>query len=352
MQMKRKSLSTLVPTTTAISVLPRSLPLAARVPYTPVDVLGAFLANKRNPRTRAAYTGDLGHFARHLGASPEDGLRVVFGATITDVISWRDSQDRAGIAPATVQRRLSALRTFYRFAVVQGAIQRNPVDGVECAKVEAAKQRAPHLEEADVFRLLAAPDTSTVRGLRDRAILGLLACSGLRRAEVTGLRVKDVGHVPEGLTVTVDGKGGKVRTVDVDRATAAALLAYLDADGRAPAQAGGTTPLFRGIGSAATAGAAISAETIGLIVRRHAKRSGVRAVQGAVAPHALRRSFATVAFDHGERLEDVRRTMGHSDPRTTVRYDRRYRGIVTVTFSARSDVARSGRADRQEGGNP
>lgn len=296
------------------------------------DALGAFLANKRSANTRRAYAADLGAFARYLGAADQaEAARVVLAADVAAVVAWRDAMIADGCAPSTVARRLAAARTFYTFARAVGAVERNPAELVEAPRVEAARQRAPHVEAAGARRLLDSPDTSTVRGLRDRAILGLLACSGLRRAEVAGLRAGDVKCSPVGVTATVDGKGGKVRTVDVDRATAAALLAYLAAAGRPLDQAEASAPMFRGIGPHAGA-SGIALDTVDHLVRAHAARAGVEAVGGAVAPHALRRTFATVALDRGASLEALRRTMGHADPRTTARYDRRREASVTVAY--------------------
>ncbi|MBI4821791.1 MAG: site-specific integrase [Deltaproteobacteria bacterium] len=203
----------------------------------------SYLSNKRSPATRDAYRADLGAFARFLGAEPAEAERVVLHAGVQHVIGWRDQMIADGLAPVTVARRLSSVRSFFNFAKSIGAVAMNPAELVEAPRVEAARQRAPHLEARQARKLLAAPDMTTKRGLRDRALLGVLACSGLRRAEAAGLRVADVRQEPAGVSVTVDGKGGRVRTVDVDRATADSLIAYLAADGRVlgPTNA----PLFR-----------------------------------------------------------------------------------------------------------
>ena len=284
--------------------------------------LGAFLLNKRSAATRAAYAADLGAFVAYLGAGGET-FAAIIAAGVESIIGWRDAQTEAGLAPATVARRLSTLRTFFRFAVASGATDRNPAELVEAPRVEAARQRAEYLEAADARRLLAVVSLADTRGLRDRAILGLLACSGLRRAEVAGLILADLRAEAAGLTATVEGKGGKVRTLDVDRATAEALLGYLAATDR---EAGGAGFVFIGRCDRSH----LSVDAIDHLVAAYGRRAGLAGER--LAPHALRRTFATVALDRGASLDALRRAMGHADPRTTARYDRRREATVTVAY--------------------
>ncbi|MBI2375646.1 MAG: tyrosine-type recombinase/integrase [Deltaproteobacteria bacterium] len=307
--------------------------VVALVHLTSNDALGAFLANKRSPATRSAYAADLKSFARYLGVEAAASEHTILAANVGQVIGWRDSMISSGAAPATVARRLSSLRTFYRFAKSIGAVSVNVAELVEGPRVDSARQRAPHLEARQARKLLSTPDTKTVRGLRDRAILGLLASSGLRRAEVAGVRLADVTSATAGISVMVDGKGGRVRTVDVDRATADAIVAYLAAQGRMLGSEHG--PLFRPLRNPRGQGNLdkhLTLRAINAIVAGYAISGDIAAEGGAVAPHALRRTFATVAIDRGASLETLRRTMGHADLRTTARYDRRRQSTLTVTY--------------------
>jgi site-specific recombinase XerD len=293
------------------------------------------LANKRSAATRAAYRADILAFVRYVGADTSVAEPTLLTATVGQIIAWRDTMIAKEAAPATIARRLSSIRTFFRFARAVGAAAINPAELVEGPRVEASRQRAPHLEARQARRLLAAPDTTTMRGLRDRAILGLLASSGLRRAEVAGLCLGDVRSEPGGLVVTVTGKGGRTRTVDVDRATADALVAYLATDGRTVGPGDGGGPLFRPLRNPRGRGnldKPLSLRAINTMVSGYAAIADVRAQDGAVAPHALRRTYASVAIDRGASLETLRRSMGHADLRTTARYDKRRESTLTVTY--------------------
>ena len=207
------------------------LPELARAPST----LRAFLMLKRSATTRRGYDGDLRAFARFLGDVGDDDnerARQLLAADVIAVVAWRDVMESQGKKPATIARRLAALRTYYRFARATGVLAINPAELVESPKVEPARQHAPLLEAQQARRLLADAAGQDLAGQRDRAILGLLGSSGLRRCEVVALGASDVRQEASGLALLVTGKGGRTRTVDLDRATAEALTGYLQAAGR------------------------------------------------------------------------------------------------------------------------
>lgn len=291
----------------------------------------AFVASKRSAATRAAYGRDLAAFAVHLGSDPADADAVsatLLAASVADVTGWRDAMIASGHRPASVNRRLAALRTFYKFAKATGALDAlhpNPVEFVECPRVSVERQRRPFLEAEDVAKLLDAPDPSTRRGARDRAALGLMAVSGLRREEVSHLRCGDLAAVGEPpWDLTVDGKGDKTRIVAVDGDTVAAIHAYLRLSGR-DLGAHPAAPIFLGRDKRSP----ISVDAVDDIVARNARAVGL---PGRVAPHALRRSFGTITADQGATPDQRRRAMGHASLTTTSRYDRRQRAVVLAKY--------------------
>lgn len=287
----------------------------------PLAPLREFFMAKRSAATRRAYKGDLEAFMRFMRRGGES----MFAATPGDVAAWRDAQTAQGLAPATVARRISAVRAAFRFLVATGRLSQNPADPVEAPRVDAHRASAPWLERAEARRLLNAPDPSTRRGLRDRAILALLLGLGLRRGELAALRCGDIQATPGGgYTLRVQGKRGKVRVLTMNGAFAP-VAAYLQAEGRELSDEG---LLFKGL-----LGRELSGEAVRKIVARYALQADV-AVQGgeSISPHGLRRSFATRALDGGASIEMLRRAMGHSSVATTSRYDKRADADLTVSY--------------------
>lgn len=282
----------------------------------------AFIAGKRSRDTRRAYRGDLvalGAFL--LGVAGDDveqldadaAIARAATATRADVVAWRDAMIQAGRAPATIARRLSSTRTVFGALRSDGAILVNPAVGVEAPRVVVEDQRAPFLEVSDVRKLLAAATSGrhAPRARRNRAIVELLAGAGLRRGELCGLEARDVNVAARAILVR-RGKGGKVRTLTVSAELAADL-------GELVAERPAESRVFP-----------INGARVFALVRRWAQLAGLDPAQ--VQPHGLRRTYATVALDRGESLEQVRRAMGHADPRMTARYDRRRSSTVFVDY--------------------
>ncbi|MBI4612722.1 MAG: tyrosine-type recombinase/integrase [Planctomycetes bacterium] len=286
------------------------------------DLVGAFVGAKRSRETRAAYLADLRALAAHLG-----GREALGTATVAGIVAWRDDMLARGLSPATVGRRLSAARTFYGFAVAEGLRPSNPALHVEGPAVEAARARAPWVEAPDARRILEVPDTSTVRGLRDRAILGLLFRLGLRRGEVAGLTRGQVRQEADGLRLVVHGKGGKTREL-VLNGEGRILLSWVERAGLLDAPADALM-----FASPRNPARALSGRQLANIVRDAARAAGVE-VQGgdSLSPHGARRTFATRALDTGATMEALRRAMGHASVATTSRYDRRADADLVVSY--------------------
>jgi len=300
-----------------------AFPLAHR---TAADPLAAFLASKRSEATRRAYTQDVLAFSQHIDARD---VAALLGTGVADVAAWRDAMMAEGKKPATVGRRLSGLRAFFKFAVSMGAASRNPAELVEAPTVAAHRARAPWIDRADGRALLEAPPTDTARGKRDRAILELLLRLGLRRGELTSLTLGSINRDVAGgcWTLIVSGKGGKVRELAMN-GTGRTMAEYLDAAGRDIEAEPEDTPLFQGRG-----GRPMTGEAIRQLVNRYADRAGCTIRGGAaLSAHGCRRTFATAAIDAGVGMEALRRAMGHASVSTTSRYDKRADADVTVNY--------------------
>lgn len=215
----------------------------------------------------------------------------------------------AGRSPRSVARMVACLRGFYRHLVVERQIAATPAEDVRAPRAWPALPR--YLSVEDVDRLLGAPDTTTPRGLRDRALIELLYATGLRVSELVGLRVADLNLEAQYLTCT--GKGSKQRIVPMGDEAAAWIARYVR-EGR-PALLGrrASPRLFVN----ARGGTTLSRVGFWRILKAQAARAGVR---GPISPHVLRHSFATHLLDRGADLRAIQMMLGHADLSTTQIY--------------------------------
>ncbi|MDT8442231.1 MAG: tyrosine recombinase XerC [Desulfuromonadales bacterium] len=264
-----------------------------------------YLEVERNysPRTREAYGHDLAGFVAfldvHGGASAERLGRVDNLLLRRYLAELHKSNQRT-----TIARKLSALRSFFRFLVREGLLAVNPTEGMATPKLNRYLPKTLSVDEASALMEHGRPPD--LLGLRDRAIVELLYSSGLRISELTGLDVGDL-DLKEQL-VRVLGKGRKERIVPVGRKAAAALVAYLDARGL-PAD---DEPLFVNVRNGR-----LTARSI----QRHLKTRLLTAgILKDISPHALRHTFATHLLDGGADLRAIQELLGHASLSTTQRY--------------------------------
>ncbi len=210
---------------------------------------------------------------------------------------------RRGLSGRSIQRRLSALRTFYNYLLREGAVRLNP--GLDVQAPRAERHLPDTLAVDDLDRLLRGSSNDPLL-VRDIAILELLYSSGLRLAELVALESTDIDFGER--VVRVTGKGAKTRVVPVGSKAITALQAWLDL--RTPA--GGETALFTGRG-----GRRLGARAVQLRVRQRAR---LRGVPGSLHPHTLRHSFASHLLESSGDLRAVQELLGHADISTTQIY--------------------------------
>jgi integrase/recombinase XerD len=249
----------------------------------------------------AAYRRDLQQLSAQLGgrdllAASEADLQRYFAATF------------AASRASTANRRLATLRRFYRWALREGMIERDPTLRLVSAK---APPRFPKsLTEEQVEALLAAPDPGSDLGLRDRAMLELLYATGLRVTELVGLKLIEVS-LADGL-VRVTGKGQKERVVPVGEEARLWLERYAGQ---------GRPALLRGRSADALfvtrQGRSMSRQMFWKLIRRYALQADIGA---PLSPHGLRHAFATHLLNHGADLRVVQMLLGHADISTTQIY--------------------------------
>lgn len=265
-----------------------------------------------------------------LDGLSSDNSRRAYGKALTDFLAWYTAAGKrgltkavvqeyktvlqgAGLSPSTINQRMSAIRKLAQEAADNGLIDQAIANGVSRVKgVKSAGVRAGNwLTRAQAQALINLPDVSTLKGLRDRAILAVMIGAGLRRSEVAAL---DFGHIQQrdGRWVIVDlvGKGNRVRTVPIPSWAKAAIDAW------AGAAAITTGRVFRPIHKGGyLTGESLTPQAVRDVVAGYGQALGVE-----VAAHDLRRTFAKLAHKGGSGLEQIQLSLGHASLKTTERY--------------------------------
>ena len=255
-----------------------------------------------SPRTCEAYRHDLERFSAELAAQAIADPNRVGEHEIRRFIA---RLHRQGLGARSIQRLLSATRSFYRWLMREGLADHNPAAAVKAPKV---RRKLPGTLDTDaIARLLDILDDSPL-ALRDKAIMELFYSSGLRLAELAGLRWDQLDS-SAGL-VTVRGKGNKTRVVPVGSHAAAALAEWRKARGNF---AGFEEPVI----FVSNRGDPISPRTIQSRIRYWARRQGL---PQKVYPHLLRHSFASHLLESSGDLRAVQELLGHADISTTQVY--------------------------------
>lgn len=268
--------------------------------------------------TVSGYLQDLAQFAGLVwgqGAEPDLGAVDAYAAR-----RFLVHFQKAGCSARTTARKLSSMRSFYRFLERESYVEANPFSGLRPPK---RGQRLPKVVSVkDVVALLEAPirrlgkggkfdGVGEYAGLRDAAVLELLYSTGARVSEAAGLNVRDVDLI--GGVVKVKGKGKKERLCALGGPAFKALRACLNqADVLWAGGKGGAEPLFRNL-----KGGRLTARSIERMLKKYLADAGLGP---EVSPHALRHSFATHLLDAGADLRSVQELLGHSSLSTTQIY--------------------------------
>jgi integrase/recombinase XerD len=274
-------------------------------------LIGSFLTTLRVERnlsshTIRAYGTDLEDFRAWM---EREGLKLS-GIDHRAARRYLAGMDRARYSRTTINRRLSAIRTFFVWLVETGWLENDPLSVVSGPKLP--RSLPVTLTTQDVERLLGVHETTTAIGLRNRAILELFYASGARISEVAGLTVFSVDFAQ--MQVTVFGKGSKQRIVPLYCAAVRVLHEYLTvARPELLRCAKGMTDAF----FLTTRGGAMSTDAIRKMFKQALRLAGL---DEALSPHDLRHSFATDLLDSGADLRSVQEMLGHASLSTTQIY--------------------------------
>lgn len=294
-----------------------TLPAESGGPEAVADRFLSHMADERrmSPHTVKAYAEDLGAFLSFLeGRSeahrfPHHIDRLVLRAFMAE-------QTQKGLSKRSLARRLSALRSCYKFLLKRKQIETNPLDGIRSPKL--GRPLPKYLNEADVRTLLESVAGAHWRDLRDRAILELLYGAGVRVSELAGANLEDL-DLERGL-IRVRGKGKKERLLPMGRQATGALAGWFlrrpeAARGRAgspAAQKGGQAPVFVN-----KFGSRLDVRSVRRLLDKRLADAGL---PPGSSPHTLRHSYATHLLDRGADLRSVQELLGHSSLSTTQVY--------------------------------
>jgi site-specific recombinase XerD len=271
--------------------------------------------NLDNPHTERAYRNAIRDFMQFTGIRRPEELRLV---TRAHVIAWRDELVRRHLDKATIRHRLSALASLFEFLCDKNAVTHNPVKGVKRPKAETNEGKTPALGDHQARKLLAKPKETSLKGIRDRAILATLLYHALRREELCKLAVKEFNQERRGVAfLVISGKGNKTRYVPLHPIARALILDYLAAAGHGGDADGA---LFRPLPQKRYRGSreSITPDGVYKLVRDYSGRLGFE-----IGAHALRATAATNALDHKAEIAKVQEWLGHANISTTRLYDRR-----------------------------
>jgi len=307
-----------------------------------------YLSAEKNasPHTCRCYRKDLEGFegflknsGMYLAPSGNVELGKVDRIAIRKYLSFLHRKNRK----SSIARKISTLRSFFKYLVREQMIPSNPAKSVSTPKVEKTLPTTLTVDEA--FRLMESPkhlsDKSSARSkekdLRDRAILELLYSSGLRVSELVGLNSNQL-DLDLGI-VRVMGKGRKERIVPVGVKAIEALKAYLEGRGIVE----GEDPLVIN-----SWGGRLTARSIGRLIKKYSRHSGIFR---KVSPHSLRHTFATHLLDAGADIREIQEMLGHSSLSTTQRYTHVSMGKLMEVYDRAHPRSIKNMSRKSEGNN-
>lgn len=255
--------------------------------------------------TLIAYRTDLQGFAAWLA---NHHGRLLLQAGRPDLLAYLAERARGGARARSTARLLSTLRRFYRYQVREGRLHEDPSARIDAPRT--GRKLPDSLTEEEVTQLLAAPDASTLLGLRDRAMLEVLYATGLRVTELVSLRVDQCN--PRLGVIRVTGKGNKERLVPLGEDALEWLGQYLREARPALVRGNDNEGLFL-----SRQARPMTRQTFWHIIKRYSRATGITK---HLSPHTMRHAFATHLLNHGADLRVVQLLLGHSDLSTTQIY--------------------------------
>jgi site-specific recombinase XerD len=258
---------------------------------------------------------ELKDFMNFTGIQNPEEFRIV---TRAHIIAWRDDLLSRTLSSMSIRHRLAAISSLFEYLCEKNTVTHNPVKGVKRPAVESYEGKTPAIGDHQARELLDAPDGSSLKGKRDRAILATLLYHALRRDELCRLKVKDFKQERRGVPhMKISGKGGKTRYLPLHPAASGLIHDYLDAAGHGLEDTGA---LFRSASNNRDKESQkpITPDGVYKLVQRYSEKLGFK-----IGAHSLRATAATNALDHQADIAKVQEWLGHANIATTRIYDHR-----------------------------
>lgn len=259
---------------------------------------------KASVNTVMSYRNDLTKLIRHLA---DQNITDEGKISETSLNSYILSMEREGMSPATVSRNIASIKAFTLYLIKKGKLQEDPTERMHAPKVE---KKAPHTLSLDQINgLLEQPDTGTIKGIRDKAMLELLYATGIRVSELISLRLDDINLKNKILKCC---NSSKERLIPFGSMAKQALENYYQ---KARAELVGkfeTSVCFTNL-----SGEPMSRQGFWKIIKSYGKSAGI---QDAITPQILRNSFAVHMIENGADIQSLQELLGHSDVTTTQVY--------------------------------
>jgi len=285
------------------------------------DFVSDFLCQFVSDSTKRAYLKDLALFFDFLKLG---GQEVTHPKQIQSFHFqiYRDEMMNKGLASATINRRLVAIRSFMKWSVGSKLIEHNPLDNVKLPKVQTEAETLA-FEDDEAVRMINAPDSTQHRGQTHRLAMVLLFNLGLRRAELVAIRLHDIYEDRGHNVLQITGKGGKKRLMPLSDFVKNEIKNYLRALENGPAKTllAGHDFLLQSSNLGRKNEIPISGSTIYRIINRYSRALGINK---RVSPHSCRATVISHLLDtKNATIRDVASFAGHSNITTTERYDKR-----------------------------
>lgn len=280
----------------------------------PDQKINSWLAGQLSKHTARAYEYDIKQF---FGLINQSDIQLI---DRSDIFKYRQVIIQK-YKPATVNRKLSAVRQLFEEAVHHRIIENNPATGIKGFKTDSnySNTKAPDIMQ--VRKILdSISQGSSEKSLRDLAMMYIFCTLGLRRDEVSNLKVNSIINDNGLIALDIIGKGNKTRRVEIPGSTYPILEKWINS-----ANLKNDDPIFQEIKHGKLTGRKLTGSGIYWIIQKYMGDCDLK----GFSPHSLRHFLITLLLERGESIYSVQRLAGHSDPRITERYDRNKSGVCS-----------------------
>ena len=259
---------------------------------------------RASDNTVNAYMKDLEHFEDFVVSR---GIARITDVANSDIVAYLIELKKQGRSKSTVNRRLTSIRTFYKFLVREGKVKENPAEDIKSPRIE--KKDIEFLSIDEVNRLMTLPDES-IKGIRDRAILELMYATGIRASELIDMKLDDL-NMRMGF-VKCTGEHSKARIIPIGRPARHALEDYVYDARPVLLKKSTSEKLFVNY-----AGESMTRQGLWKILKEYGEEAGLKI---RLTPQVLRNSFAVHMLQNGADIKSIQELMGHEDIAATQAY--------------------------------